>query len=482
MKEDLRSWDPREVRLLSEINLIKHMYEGLVQENPLTGDLEPALAESYSISEDGSTYTFHLKEAYWSNGDPITAADFVRSWKQALFHEVDSAFPFAFDDVRCDGNGQDEPFFASDERTLVVHASPHLLKKLAMPVFFPVHKNQNANPKALPIVSGAFYPKSSKNKQWLKLAKNPHYYAKNRVHTQSITIYFVPDPHTALLLFNQGKLNWQGPPWGDHIPREAISTLRAQGTLRSFDVAGTSWLTYNINHPFFSNLKLRKALGLALNKEAFVSTLFSKPAEHLLPTSLHSYPELPQEPREQRQHLARLLFTEALEELGISVKDLEQCSMIFPSSSSASSLLVQMVREQWKEVLGLSIPIKGMEFSVMQADIVSGNFAIATGGWFADFTDPLAFLSIFAFPKGLPPYALDHKEFSSLLFQIEHEQDQEKRQALVSQASLFLERNHIIEPMYHDIFYFALNKNLSNIGLSPTGWVDFRYATDYHHG
>lgn len=100
MRDDPRSLDPREVRLLSNINLIRHIYEGLVQENTHTGEIEPALAEHYFISEDGMQYTFQLRQAYWSNGDPLTATDFIDSWKQVVTHEVGGVYHFAFDPIK----------------------------------------------------------------------------------------------------------------------------------------------------------------------------------------------------------------------------------------------------------------------------------------------------------------------------------------------------------------------------------------------
>ncbi|SYX09023.1 Stage 0 sporulation protein KA,oligopeptide ABC transporter substrate-binding protein OppA,ABC-type oligopeptide transport system, periplasmic component,nickel ABC transporter, nickel/metallophore periplasmic binding protein,Bacterial extracellular solute-binding proteins, family 5 Middle [Chlamydia poikilotherma] len=489
MKDDPRSLDPREVRLLSDINLIKHIYEGLVQENTHTGNLEPALAESYSLSDDGKTYIFHLRQAYWSNGDPLTAEDFIASWKQVVNQEVSGVYNFAFDSIKNIKKIQqgilskeDVGFHAKDDKTLIIELeSPtsHFLKLLALPIFFPVHKAQRQSQLVLPIASSAFYPKKIKQKQWLRLEKNPYYYNQEQVKTQTITVHFIPDANTAALLFNQGKLHWQGPPWGERIPTETLSRLQSKGSLHSFDVAGTSWLTFNVNKFPLNHTKLRKALSLALDKESLVSTIFldrAKPAQHLLPNSLHTYPSLELPSKEQRRYLAKKLFRESLEELNISAKDLESHSLVFPAGSSASALLVQMIREQWKDILGFSIPIAGKEFALLQTELASGHFSLATGGWFADFSDPMAFLTIFAHPSGVPPYVLNHKDFMTLLTTIQEERDLKKRNELISQASLYLETFHIIEPIYHDAFHFALNKKLSNFNFSPTGVVDFRYV------
>ncbi|EPP30880.1 ABC transporter/periplasmic oligopeptide binding lipocomponent domain protein, partial [Chlamydia psittaci 84-8471/1] len=92
----------------------------------------------------------------------------------------------------------------------------------------------------------------------------------------------------------------------------------------------------------------------------------------MLPNNLHTYPNLDLPTREQRKQLAKKLFKEALEELNISAKDLESHSLVFPAGSSASALMVQLIREQWKDTLGFSISIAGKEFALLQTELASG--------------------------------------------------------------------------------------------------------------
>lgn len=488
MRDDPRSLDPREVRLLSNINLIKHIYEGLVQENTSTGEIEPALAESYSLSNDGMRYTFRLRQTQWSNGDPLTAEDFIDSWKQVVRREVGGIYLFAFDPIQNvkkatqnECSLDEVGFYAEDSRTLVItldSPTSHFLKLLSLPIFFPVHRQQREGKDSLPVTNGAFYLKKFKAKQWMHLEKNPYYYNHDQVNSQAIVVHFIPDANTAALLFNQGKLHWQGPPWGERIPTEALAYLKSQGNLLTFEVAETSWITFNINKFPFSYPKLRKALALALDKHALVSAAFLnrvQPAIHLLPTNIHTYPVPDRPPQEYNRNLAKKLFMEAIQELDITSKDLENYTLTFPSSSVAHALLVQLIREQWKDVLGFTISIAGKEFPVMQQELTSGQFSLAMGEWFADFSDPMAFLSIFSYPSGIPPYSINHESFLALLKTIQHECNRQKRSELISQAALYLESLHIIEPIYHDAFHVALNKKFANVRLSPTGIVDFRY-------
>ncbi|AAF39319.1 peptide ABC transporter substrate-binding protein [Chlamydia muridarum str. Nigg] len=476
MKDDPRTFDPREVRLLSDINLIHHLYEGLVQETP-SGEVFPALAESFFLSEDKKTYTFHLKKALWSNGDLITAHDFVRSWNDVLQNRIASIYSFAFLPIDL---SKDCGFFAKDNHTLVINLhtpTPHFLKLLTLPVFYPVHpEHQIRNEaKALPISTGAFCLKEKKDRRWLKLEKNPYYYNKEQVAIQEIHIHVIPDQQTASALFKQGKLDWQGLPWGHSIPQEALATANKRRTPQSFDISGTSWLTFNTSKVPFSHPKLRQALSLVLNKEALASPTFVKPAKHLLPTHLHTYPEQPTYKQQEAVILAKTLLQEALTDLNMTIKDLEKCPLIFSATSSVNSQMAQMMRDQWRRILGITFPICGKEYALLQNDLTTNTFFMSINGWFADFSDPLAFLSVFS-SKGIKPYALQDPLFDQLILSIETEKDPRKRISLISEASLYLEKQNIIEPLYHDVFHYAANNKLSFVRLHPSGLVDMRYA------
>ncbi|MBQ8498366.1 peptide ABC transporter substrate-binding protein [Chlamydia sp.] len=475
IKDDPHTLDPREVRLLSDINLIHHLYEGLVQETP-SGEVFPALAESFFLSEDKTIYTFNLKKASWSNGDPITAHDFVRSWQDVLQHRVTSVYSFAFQPINFDKNSG---FFAKDDHTLVInlHApTPHFLKLLTLPVFYPVHPEHQSQSKArtLPISNGAFCLKEKKDRRWLKLAKNPYYYNKEQIAIQEIYIHVIPDQQTAFSLFKQGKLDWQGLPWGHSIPQEVLVSKNKRHAPQSFGISGTSWLTFNTSKRPFSHPKLRQALSLALDKQSLASLTFVKPAKHLLPTHLHTYPEQPSY-QQQTFVLAKALLQEALVDLNMTISDLEKYPLTFAATSAINSQIAQMMRDQWRRKLGITFPICGKEYALLQNDLTTNAFFMSIGGWFADFSDPLAFLSVFS-SKGVKPYSLQDPQFDQLILSIETEKDPFKRSALISKASLYLEEQNIIEPLYHDVFHYTTNHKLSFVRLHPSGLVDMRYA------
>lgn len=484
MKEAPRSLDPREARLLSDITLAKHLYEGLVEENE-NGDIQLALAQSYSVSEDGLTYVFKLKPVFWSNGEALKSQDFINSWKDVVSHKVTSIYEFVFDSIhnidafRTGALSLDNIGLSSiDDQTLEIKLQrpvSHFLKLLALPVFYPVYQKKSSSPHT--ITNGAFHLADFDHKIGMRLEKNPFYHRKSLVKTPTMQIRFIQDPHTAALFFNKKMIHWQGPPWGSGIPKESFAHLKKTGELHSANVAGTSWILFNTHSYPFSNSKLRQALSLSIDKQRLSASLnHVQPAYHLIPSILHKYPQNIPSSEEERRLQAQKLFKEALEELNLSIKDLESYPILFSSSSQVNSFLAHMIREQWKEMFNFSTPIIGKEFATLQTDLTNKQFALAIGAWFADFSDPMTFLSIFSYPNGLPTYAINNHTFSRLLHNIQIETEKEKRLELISEASLYLEQLHIIEPLYHEVFHFALSKNLTNFYLSSTGIADLRFA------
>lgn len=489
IKDLPRSFDPREVRLLSDISLIKHLYEGLVQENHLTGDIELALAESYVVSDDGTTYTFRLKPTHWSNGEALTANDFIQSWKDIAAQKVHSIYAFALNYIQNvpqiqDGSASIDTIGLAqlDDYTIEIRLEQpltHFLKLLALPVFYPVHHSlRNRSSCSSLVTNGAFTLSPTNDTCHLLLNKNPFYYEKDRIPTQEIKIFCIADPHTAALFFNQDVIHWQGPPFGKQIPKEILYKLKSKGKLCSADIAGTSWLAFNIHHFPFNNQKLRQALSLAIDLEALAQPLAFheiKPTQHLLPQSIFSNVKTKLE-QQVCADTAKQLFHEALLEMNLSIKDLEKYPIIFSNTSHINSLVAQNIQNQWKCTLGFTAPTLAKEFSILQSELTHKQFSLAISGWFADFLDPMTFFSVFAYPMGLSTYAIDDSFFSQLLHNIQKESDLEHRAEIIAEAAEYLEKQYIICPLYHEAFQFAKHKNLVDFHLSPIGIADFRYA------
>lgn len=493
MKYCPQSLDPRQTRLFADQTLARHLYEGLMQENSRTGEIELALAKSYTISEDKITYTFHLKDAFWSNGDPVTSLDFLESWDQVVRHKVVSIYNINLQPIKNARQilaNHNSPLAlgveAPDPKTLVVtleEPCSHFLRLLSLPIYFPAHKTLRENPlsKDLQVTCGAFYPKEQHGQQWLRLSKNPQYYEKDRVRLKEILVYFVADPRTAALLFNQNKINWQGPPWGEPIPSEISSSLSLQGKLLSTAGHSTTWLLFNTERPILSHPKIRKALALAINKDDLVHVIFqglAEPTNHILKQKYYPKPYPLPSSQTIRTEEARKLFEEAMQEMNISREDLEKEEIAFSTLSSSYEKIAQLLREQWKEALGITLPLARKEFSLLQQALYTKQYSMVITQWLDHFLDPMATLSAFLYPQGVIPYSINDPLLQSLCSALSQEHDPELRDNLIVKATEYLETQHVLEPLFHPYLRFALNKNLKNINLPGRRAADLRFVED----
>lgn len=493
MKYCPQSLDPRQTRLFADQTLARHLYEGLTQENSQTGEIELALAKSYTISDDKLIYTFYLKNAYWSNGDPVTSQDFLESWEQVVRHEVVSTYHNNLRPIKnaCailenHTSSLTLGVEAPDPKTLVITLEKpclHFLRLLSLPIYFPVHKTLRENPhsKDLQITCGAFYPKEQHRQQWLRLYKNPYYYEKHRVHLKEILIHFIADPRTASILFDQNKINWQGPPWGEPIPSEISSTLQLQGKLLSTAGHSTTWILFNTEKPIWSLPKIRKALALAINKEDLVRVILQglgEPTDHILKQKYYPKPYPPPLSQSARIKEAQRLFEEALQELNISRSDLEKEEISFSTLSFSYEKIAQLLREQWKTTLGITLPLAGKEFFILQQDLYKKQYSLVITQWLDLFLDPMATLSAFLYPQGVVPYSMNDPYLQSLFSALSQEYDPQLRDNLIIETSEYLETKHVLEPLFHQHLRFALNKKIKNITLPGRHAADLRFVED----
>ena len=289
--DEPQTLDPRKTRDLKSQMIAKMLFEGLTRINPLEkGEL--ALAESVEISADLKTYTFHLRESCWSNGDPVTAFDFVETWKTVLSPHFpsDTAFHlYVIKQAKSAKEGKVDldaiGVRATDRRTLVVELespTPYFLDLLASPPFFPVHQRGD------PLVSnGPFQLVKWQHQDHLVLQKNETYWDASSVHIEEIELQMVQG-ETELLLFEKKKLDWAGSPFSI-LPLDALKGLKLENLLQTKEMLGTYFFRINTERLPFHHPFMRKAFALAVSRKAIgehVTQGDQIPATGLVPLSL----------------------------------------------------------------------------------------------------------------------------------------------------------------------------------------------------
>ncbi|AEB41895.1 peptide ABC transporter, periplasmic binding protein [Chlamydia pecorum E58] len=479
MSYDPISLDPRSVYLAKDISIIKALYEGLTRETPEGAQL--ALAQSFTLSEDKTTYTFTLKPSKWSDGSPLTAYDFEESLKQLYTH---TTLPSAHTLITTIKNSEkilentlpldSLGIRAKDPYTLEISLEKPLsyfLEILAHPIFYPVHKSLREsythNQKHLKHISnGPFTLSNYVPQQGLSLKKNPHYHESFSVHLDALEFKVVTDSRTALKLLQNHAVDLIGAPWSSALVKEAQNAL-PKDKVFSYPVFGTTMLIYNFEKPQLQSKALRKALAYAINKDAILQFVnLGKPAYSLVPPGL-SQLKPPQELSiEERQEKARQYFQEAKKEL--SEQQLAQLTLLYPTEANNLSTIAQNIQQQLKQVLGLQISIQGSEYHCFLEQRKRGEFFIATGGWVAEYANPMTFLTILGDPHDLTKWKNSNYE---ALIKSHQELDISQSTYL---AEVFVNQELPVVPLYHSDLIYATNLNLKNIFHSPLGYVDFK--------
>jgi len=249
---DPQTLDPRKARDLTSITLMNMFFEGLMRTSK-KGDLEPALAESIEVSNDGLQYRFHLRKSLWSNGDPVTSFDFAESWRSIL----DPGFPsdiayqlYGIKNAKKAKQGEislsEVGILTPDAQTLIVDLEtpiPYFLQLVAMTSFFPVsHKMASGNSNgsfdpATYVCNGPFMPKVWKHADAIEAVKNPHYWQKEEVILAKIDL-FMMSPDTEIQMFEEKNLDWAGSPLSK-MPVDAIAHLKEKEELFISPFSGT---------------------------------------------------------------------------------------------------------------------------------------------------------------------------------------------------------------------------------------------------
>lgn len=473
--------DPRKARDLPTVTILNMLYEGLLRLN-FSGKPTPGIAESYALSSDQKKYTFKLRKCKWSNGDPITAGDFVRSWKEVL----DPLFPapnayqlYAIKGAKAAKEGKDSldnvGIKAIDSQTLEVELETPLayFTELVCSFFYyPVHSNFSSGNL---ITNGPFKVRAWKRQSELIVERNENYWDVSEVKLDGIIIQIL-DEQTALRMYENGEIDWAGSPMGT-LPQDSILTLTHQHTLRITNAAGTHWFQFNISKKPFDNEKMRKAFTLALNRKAIVEHVTQggqKPAEGIVPPSLG----LRSKPYFEDNDVPKAFeaLQEALKETDTSIDDLPPISLCY-ISNDRNNKIAQAVQQQWKKTLGISVQLENCESQVFFENRKNSNFQMAMGSWYADFHDPINFLELFK-SKNNPTNGTNWEDssYQNLLDESSKELDPSKRFKLLQQAEALLMRQLPVAPLFFGVFNYVKDDNLLGVYFSDLGYLDFKYA------
>lgn len=449
--------------------VIQNVFEGLMTRK--NGEITEAVAESYEVSEDLLTYTFKLRDSQWSNGDPVTAEDFAYSWKWALNPENASdyasiLYPIkgaqAYNDAK--GSVDDLGIKVIDEKTLEVTLeapTPYFLELTAFKTMYPVHQaTQEANPtwytEADTIVSNGAYTIT----EWVHngnmvLEKSDTYWDKDNVKVDKVNISMVESETAQMTMFDAGEIDFLGSPYGS-IALDSIERLKSEDKLNVAPQSGIYWYKFNTTDKVMSNVNIRKALALAIDRAGLISNITKgeqEPALGIVPNSVDGFAG-DDYFKDADFATAKEYLATGLKELGLKDPSELEIALSY-NTSEAHAAIAQYIQQGWNKELGINVTLDNAEWQVYLDNIDNFKYQVGRLGWIADYNDAYSFLEMFDTAKnGNNDTGWENPKYTELMKQSTTETDAAKRVELMKQAEAIMIEEMPVAPIY---FYTTLS-------------------------
>lgn len=501
---DLKTLDPALNQAVDGGIVLENLFEGLYKPDDKFKPV-PGIAESYDLSDDQTVYTFHLrKDAKWTNGDPVTAGDFEYAWKRVLDPATAAEYSYQMmylvgaEKYNESGSEEDKEKVgvkAIDDYTLEVKlTSPcaYFLDLTSFPCYFPVNKkvvegNKDWSAKAETYVSnGPFKLTSYKIKDHLTLEKNDTYYGKDQVTLDKLNIKCVAEPTSAWANYKAGQFDMIY-----QVPAAEVPAGKENGDVTIYPQLGTYYYSLNVSDKAkdvnpdvakaLSDVKVRKALNLAIDREAIVNNVTKGgqiPATSFVPTGIpdaegKDFKNKDYFPAKGDVEQAKKLLEEAGYPNGQGFPTLTM--LINPEGDH--SLIAQAVQDMWKNNLGINVEIQSQEWKVFQQTRVDKNYQVARDGWVGDYNDPMTFMDLLETTSGLNNSGYNNPKYDELIEAAKVESDPAKRMDLMHQAEDLMMEDMPGLPIYYYTQPMGVKSYVKGLKVSNLGFIYFDKVT-----
>lgn len=479
--------DPHVVSGTWENRILGNMFLGLLTESGDGSDMAGA-AESWTISDDGTVYTFKIRDHTWSDGTPVTAGDFVFSLRRVLDPETAAdyaslLYPIKNSEAANTGNAALDTIGvkAIDDKTLEItleSPTPYFLSQLTHYTAWPVprhviEKHGDAwTRKGNIVTNGAYVLDEYIPNTHVKLSRNPKFYDAANVKIDRI-VYFPGEDRTAgLKRFRAGEVDVLTDFSSDQFSwlKENLAT-----ETRIAPYLGIYYYPFNTRKPPFDDVRVRQALSMAMDRETIVDKVMGTgeiAAYSFVPPGVGNYGMPSYATWKGKSQADRVAMAkELLEEAGYNADNPLEFVLRYNTSENHKRIAIA-VSAMWKKALGVKVELFNSEVKVHYADLGKGDFQIARAGWIADYDDAQNFLYLLETRTGANNYGgFSNPEFDRLMLAASKMVDLKQRADLMRQAEAILSDEQPIAPIY-----YYVSKQV--VSTKVKGWVD--NARDIH--
>ncbi len=458
--------DPHKMTGVPEHTLALALFEGLTTHDPKTLAPRPGMAESWESSEDGLQYTFHLrKDAVWSNGDPVTTADFLYAWKRALLPATGCEYAYQLyyiKNARAFNEGKIDDFSevgveAKDDHTLVVTLAgptPFFLDLTSFETLMPVHPatvEKHGDKWVKPgniVCNGPFVLEEWSPRERIVFKPNPKYWNHEIVKLTKLVALPHDNVDTAYNMFLEKEVAWIRT-----IPLPKIDEVKQNPDYYATPYLGSYFYRFNVTKPPFDDVKVRKAFSMAVDRVSICRDVVKGgqiPATGFVPPGIHGYE--PVSGAGYDRNKARELLAEAGYPGGEGFPEVD---LLFNTSESHKTV-AEAVAQMLKENLGVTVGLRNTEWKVYLDEQRSLRYQLCRAGWIGDYVDPNTFLDMFVTDGGNNNTGFSDPEYDRLVAEAAQEGDAKKRMKILRRIEEIL----VVEKLPILPIYFYVNQGL----------------------
>jgi oligopeptide transport system substrate-binding protein len=453
-----KSLDPAIVTGVPEHRIVSNLFEGLTVNDPRDLSPQPGMARSWSVSRDGLVYTFSLRDATWTDGRQVTAHDFVYAWERVLNPKTGAEYAYQLHYLR---NGEEYNkgtladfrqvgVKAVDDRTLQVTLrapTPYFLFLTAFYTLYPVprraieaHGTDWVKPGKI-VSNGPFRLASWVPQRELVLERNPAHWDAATVRLQRVVFLPTDDVNTAYKQFQAGESDWI-----PTVPPAQIDAAKRRPEYYVTPYLGTYYFRFNVTRSPTSDVRVRKALSMAVDREAltkFVTKAGEIPTSSFVPVNMPGYEGITApgfDPTAAKKLLADAGYPGG--------RGFPKTELLY-NTNELHRVITQAIQQMWKEHLGVDVELVNVEWKVYLDRQRKLDYQISRAGWIGDYVDPNTFLDMWVTGGGNNQTGWSSKRYDDLIARAGRTLDPKERMRLFNEAERLLVVDELpIMPLY----------------------------------